>query len=837
MQTDTDPTLNAALELRELGFAIHWLHRKQKRPKGDDWQIAPVKNAAALASTYVYKDNVGVRLGEPSLLTDGTYLHVLDVDIRIPELHEEAVAALEALLPGVYSTLPMVKSGSGGSSFHLYFTSDKPFRSKRLAVSEGKHRDSEGRWHYDWEVELFGTGKQVVVPPSIHPITGNPYHWVREFEPFALQFGGNYLVPSETLARLAVVEHSDYEYEAVAPLDFKPGQLERILDDVPVSELHYDDWIRLGQAIHHQLGGSKEGFELWLHYTKQSAKFVGDKQIREMRRSKWPSFGRYRGRPVTMATVVQWAQEARIDALADEFDELEDLDDDSDQREDGTDFGGLFDDDAGECSPDTGDSVAAESKFDDSGASDPDAPIKWASLLDYTEEGAIKGTLHNITLIVENDPRTKSIIRKNVFAEKLVQAAAPGTKSTRKKAAKPTLQLVGEIWKLRDPINGDPWNDSKDALLRRVIEAPKTQGGYGLKVSDRDLVSAIEIVGSNNAFHPVRDYLRTLKWDGKPRMDKLFIDYVKTPDNAYYRAIARLTLVAGVVRVFEPGHKFDFAPILEGLQGRRKSTFIKILGKHWSAELDGDFADDRSMIEKMLGNWVMEIPELSAFGKAEVNHIKAFMSRQEDRARLAYDRRVTIFQRQCIFLGSTNDKKYLKDETGGRRFWPVECTLGPEEEIDTDTLDENIDQLWAEAYLEYLAMREKQPRGTLPLYLRDKDAVRISTLLQESRRVENNTDTMKGIIQEWLDKPEHTGNISDPAEGKPRSMTCAMEIWVECFGGTKKDFPYQQQTAINKALRTLNGWAESGQKRFTKGYGVQKAYVRVMEVQDEELSV
>jgi predicted P-loop ATPase len=531
--------------------------------------------------------------------------------------------------------------------------------------------------------------------------------------------------------------------------------------------------------------------------------------------------------------VVSWAQEARADAMAAEFEDLEDLDDTDGQRNNGSDaddFESLFGDSVDAGDRDAGGNGNAESDpySDDETESDnkPDLTLKWTSLLDLTEDGGIKGTLHNVTLIVQHDPRTTGIIRYNSFAEKLVQYGNVGVKaSKRKNAAKPTLQLSHTVWSQTDPINGDPWNDNRDAQLRRIIEAPKTQGGYGIKISDRDLSSAIDIVGSDNAFHPIREYLKGLTWDGVPRVEKLFIDYVKTPDNAYYREIARLTLIAGVTRVFEPGHKFDFAAILEGLQGRRKSTFIQVLGKHWSAELDGDFADDRAMIEKMLGAWLLEIPELSAFGKAEVNHIKAFMSRQEDRARLAYDRRVTIFRRQCIFMGSTNDKKYLKDETGGRRFWPVECTLGPDEEIDTERLEKNVDQLWAEAYLLYCQMRAEKPRGTLPLYIRNKDASRIAVSLQESRRLENATDNIKGVIKEWLDTPEHSGSIDD-VKPKRFDRTCTMQIWVECFKGDMKNFPYQNQTSINKALRSLEGWIEDGQRRFPK-YGRQKTYVRI----------
>lgn len=823
---DHQSILAAARELSDLGFSLHWLHRKQKRPKGDDWQNRPFQNFGLLSSGYAMGDNLGVRLGEPSRLGD-LYLHVIDADIRVASLADEADAALRELLPVNPDTLPLVRSGSGGASFHLYFVTDKPFRSKKLAQSDGKHRTDAGTWSRDWEIELFGTGKQVVLPPSIHP-SGKPYVWERPFDDFEFQFNDAYRIESDDLARLAVPDDATYEYESVSPLDFKAGVMERLLDDIEVSDLDYDDWLRLGQALHHQLGGTEEGFQLWLKHTERSTKHDGKNSTVRTMRMKWRSFGKYRGRPVTMATISQWAQEARLAALTEDLDDLDDLEDvddglrPSDSGESEDDFDGLFD-------SDNNDNRRAADSSDDGTSEDdpfkPDLTIKWQSLLDVNEEGGIKGTLHNITLIVENDPRTKDIIRWNAFADKLVQFGNPGTLKRRKKAAKPTIQLDGDIWRVRDPMNGDPWQDTKDALLRRMIEAPKTQGGYGIKVSDRDLVGAIEIAAARNAFHPVQEYLRGLSWDGQPRMERLFIDYLRTPDNAYYRNVARLTLVAAVTRVFEPGHKFDFCPILEGLQGRRKSTFINVLGRDWSAELDGDFADDRAMIEKMQGAWILEIPELSGFNKAEVNHIKAFMSRREDRARMAYARRPSIFLRQCIFMGSTNDDRYLKDETGGRRFWPVACTLSMDEEIDTDALARNVDQLWAEAYQAYVAMRAEQPYGTLPLYLRDKDAAKYALMMQESRRTETTGDVLAGRIEAWLNRQVYSGDISDGAPTL-RDITCCAQIWKECLGGDEKHYDTKQQYAIAAAMRKIKGWEQGGKHRFDS-YGQQRAYYRV----------
>lgn len=268
------------------GLALHYLHPRSKRPIGDDWQNKPTHTLAHLLAEYRQGYNLGVRLGEPSAVVGG-YLHAFDIDIRVPELADEAWAALVDLLPGIdLDALPCVASGSRGESRHLYFISEQAFRSKRLVVSEGKHRDSAGKWHLDWEVELFGSGKQVALPPSIHPDTGKPYLWERPFDLDGADMGIPItpIISAALLSELTEAFTADYAYEAVEPLTFKAGQLESELEDIDVSDLHYDDWIRLGQALHHQFGGSQVGFDLWLQHTNRSTKFTGEAQVREIDR-------------------------------------------------------------------------------------------------------------------------------------------------------------------------------------------------------------------------------------------------------------------------------------------------------------------------------------------------------------------------------------------------------------------------------------------------------------------------------------------------------------------------------------------------------------------------
>lgn len=799
--------------LRESGIALHWLRPKSKAPVADEWSSLPVASVAELQRSYVTGYNLGARLGEPSRSAVG-YWHVFDLDIRLEELADEAWAAFAKLFPGLNSeTLPCVVSGSGGESRHLWFVSDKPFFGKKLAVSDEKFRRfDKGRgkevWSYSWELELFGTGKQVVLPPSIHPDTGIPYHWLRSIDFDALDLGIAPFIPSATIEAIGAAETAQFAFETREPLEFKPGQMEADLALIPDDRIDdYADWVMLGQALHHQFGASDTGFDVWVEQSKRSPKFEAT-SLRDMR-AKWRGFGRNRRQPVTMGTIRAWAQEARSAALVEEFADLPDA----------------FEADAD--SDDNDDLLGGKPSSDGDFLSILDKPValEWPSLLDTNEEGAIKPTLHNVRLLVCNDPRIVGLPQLNEFTQEIVQRTTPGRKeSHRRNAAKPTLQLDGPIWRVEDRVNGDLWKDNRDFDIRSILEAPKTQGGYGVKVSDRDLNAAIVLAASRNTFHPVREYFERLTWDGRQRLDQLFVQYLKAPDDAYSRSTARLMMIAAVTRIFEPGAKFDHVVILEGLQGKRKSTFIRILAGEWFAELEGNWADTKQLVEVMQGKLILEIPELTGFSRADVRNIKAFISRQRDRVRLAYARRAGEFPRQSIFIGSTNDREYLKDDTGGRRFWPVECAA---DYIDTDHLQRNVDQLWAEAVAAYRALRGKQPQGTLPLYLQG-EAASLAERLQESRRVETVDDILAGRIEDWLNRPMHSGDVLDPSP-RLRNYTCIQQIWRECLGETRS-ITTTERAQIGGALRKISGWkAGVGTKRFEAPLGNQRFFIRVAE--------
>lgn len=800
--------------LIEAGASLHWLKPRSKAPAADEWSSAPVLDLDALIRKHQDGQNIGIRLGQPSKTPCG-YIHLLDVDIRDPDQADDAWAEVRNLLPEVDS-LPMVVSGSGGESRHVYFLTEKPLKSRKIAKSEGFSMVFDpkvGREvkKFDWEIDFFGTGKQVVLPPSIHPDTGLPYRWEREFDWDLFDLG---LAPVVDTSKWPVEGFEDEEEPSdddlfalvrAEPIDVTDDEVDSYLEDLPEEWVEdRETWLTVGAGLSHQYRGGEIGFKKWCDWSRQSEKF-------NLRDSKivWRSFKGAK-KPITFRSVIQAAQEVRLQrnlptvVLQEEDDPLADL--------------------LGSTSL----TVHVEKP-----AAKVNLIADWTSLMARNEEGAPTGSLHNAKLVIENDVRMFGCVAYNIFRNSIVIVQPPKQAyRDREHVKKPMVQLEGKIWEVSDPVNGTLWTDSHSAQVRLMIEAPKGQGGYGFKMTDRDLLQGLDIVATQNSYHPVRNYLDACAsaWDGKRRAETLFIDYLGCDDSPYHREAARLMLLGAVVRVFEPGHKFDFVPILEGIQGKRKSTFIRVLGRNWSSELAGDFHDQKAMIEQIQGSWIVEIPELQGFSKADTNVLKAWLSRQFDKGRLAYKKFTEDFPRQCIFIGSTNDEEYLRDHTGGRRFWPIRCQLPEGVEIDTDRLEREIDMIWAEAVLMYREMRRNCRLKELPLFLTSEEAKKEAAELQESRRVETATDSLAGEIQQWLDQPIGTDtgfdDLDPDAPKLYRNETCVAQIWAEMMGRPKGSANQMDTTKIGQALSRLKGWQRMRQRR-TKNYGHQRTYIRV----------
>jgi hypothetical protein len=301
------------------GFAIHWLKPRSKAPIGDDWSKKPVASLDALKQQYRDGMNVGVRLGKWSKI-DGKYLHCIDLDVRDADFAEEAWDCLKDLFKKVkISKFPIVISGSGGESRHIYFVTDREFPSKKLAYSDDRFVGKDGKKHRFWEIELFGTGKQVAIPPSIHPETGKKYRWERAFD---LEFDGLPLISSRIIEDL-VGESEEDELDSEI-LGITLEEAEETLRDLPLD--HWcddrDGWLHLGMALHHEFEGSSAAFKLWNKFSKKSEKYDGDVQ-----RQSWRHFKLGRKNPIRMATIIQAARDAHYRAelltIQDEFDDLE----------------------------------------------------------------------------------------------------------------------------------------------------------------------------------------------------------------------------------------------------------------------------------------------------------------------------------------------------------------------------------------------------------------------------------------------------------------------------------------------------------------------------------
>ncbi|TPN04485.1 VapE domain-containing protein [Mesorhizobium sp. B2-1-2] len=823
------PTLDSVLDsvrpLIQAGASLHWLVPFEKRPIETAWTKAPVQTEASLRASYRDNANIGIRLGEPSK-TEAGYLHVLDLDIRKPEFTDAAWAVVLSLWPDA-RLLPSVISGSGGESRHLYFLTDRPLRKKTLAQSEGFEKLWDERLQKfvvkrDWMIDLFGTGVQVVLPPSIHPDTKLPYRWERPLDLDMVAFGIGPIIPAETIegwgVQSSVVEPGDEEDELFdltrsEPMDLDAAQISDILKHIPNdgAGAHYDDYVQVGMALHHQFRGSNEGFERWCEWAKQSEKF--DAKNAALR---WRSFSQDSKNPVRMATLMQISANNKLKADLDLG-----LGDDFDKFDAPAVIPAKTDHDLSDL---LGGDPSPAAKSAESDPVDPD----WVSKLHRNEEGEIKSTLPNVALIVKSDQRMRHVAAFNQFRQEIVLIAEPKQAKKKRDSSHDPVNLTGEIWKVRDALNGDNWTDSHDTAIRHIIECKTQLKGYGIKVTDRDLRGAIDMSAQKRSFHPVKKLLASETWDGKPRVERLFIDYLGCDDNEYNRQAALMTFVGAVARVMRPGHKFDFVPILEGAQGKGKSTFIEILGLQWYNELTGDISDPKQMVEVMQGSWILEIGELSSMARAEVNDLKAFVSRTHDKVRLAWEKRAKEFPRQCIFIGSTNDREYLRDQTGGRRFWPIVCRL--EGQIDNPRLRREIMQVWAEA-LHIFRQMEEQYHGTLPLFLTDQAADQ-ALVMQESRRVESSEEMLAGKIGAWLEQPTGTDEDFDDLDPKTpktyRNETCVQQIWEEML---RRDgsVPHTESMKIGKAMLIV-GWPRTEgsvtAREINKKYGKCRVYVR-----------
>ena len=334
-------------------------------------------------------------------------------------------------------------------------------------------------------------------------------------------------------------------------------------------------------------------------------------------------------------------------------------------------------------------------------------------------------------------------------------------------------------------------------------------------------------------YHPIKEYFEGLpEWDGVVRAERVLIDYLGATDNEYVRAVTRKTLCAAVDRVFHPGKKFDNMTVLNGAQGIGKSTLITRLGGDWySDSLNISDMNDKTAAEKLQGYWILEIGELAGMKKADIDKVKAFISRQDDKYRASFGRRVTPHPRQCVFFGTTNSENgYLRDITGNRRFWNVKVPGGSDLKP-WDLTQEVVDQIWAEV----LCLVKKGEK----LYL-DADVEAMARIEQNAAMEQ---DEREGFVREYLDMllptnwdsldiykrqdyVRDTGDVTRPAGTVQREYVSNLEIWCECFGKRTEDIKPSDSYAIAAIMQRIETWEKTGGTKTSPIYGKQRVYRR-----------
>lgn len=421
---------------------------------------------------------------------------------------------------------------------------------------------------------------------------------------------------------------------------------------------------------------------------------------------------------------------------------------------------------------------------------------------DLDGKGNKQVTVNNFVNAFKSDPLLNGLLAYDMLKETIVFTRPSFTAKGSKK--------------------GDLVNDTDISIIKGRIE--RMHGIY----NDAKLNDAIEQVSSDNAFHPIKLYLESLTWDGVPRIDTFLVDYMGAEDNAYTREAFRKMLLAAVTRIYEPGRKFDTSLVFYSEQGVGKSTLIQRLSKGWFNDSLTNLSGKESY-EAIQFAWLVELAELSALRKSDVEAVKNFISKREDTYRGAYARRVKTHKRQCVFFGSTNDDEFLKDATGNRRFFPVEVKRTRKTRLIFEPeFDAIVDQLWAEAMEGYML-------GEALTLSDEAEAIAGGTREEFTERT-----PIQGLIEEYLDRlfPADyedrflaqrldflNGDLGEEGTETKNSFSL-IELWTEALGRRKDEYTVVKARELSNAVKALKGWKRDKQAR-QKIYGPQVIYRRV----------
>lgn len=458
---------------------------------------------------------------------------------------------------------------------------------------------------------------------------------------------------------------------------------------------------------------------------------------------------------------------------------------------------------------------AAADDFD--GLDDAELPEdyndEWKAELEYTKSGKLLCNIANIILILENDPALAGHIVHDLF--------------TGMDSAKDGLP-----WNK----NANQWTDTDDANLRVWLEKH-----YDITGKEK-IADALTAVLTRHSYHPIRDYLSGLTWDGVPRLDRIIIDYMGAEDSELNRAMSRKHFVAAVARVFNPGCKYDYCLIMSGAEGIGKSTLLRVMGGKWFNDSITTLEGKEGM-EQLRRAWMVELGELSSIKRSDVEQVKAHLSKQVDIYRAAYARRVLEHPRQCVFCGTTNEALFLKGDTGNRRFWVIPVVAELRKYRDwSEAIRRDRDQLWAEAVHYY-----KQGE---PLYLSEELEAQAKQRQQDFN--DDNDDPIVAMLDKYLntllpvnwdtmDIQARRSYLRDPdplqAEGTvKRDKVCAAEFICEQLGKDMADKDYKYLCRrVSKMIGDRPEWERvSSTKHAAKLYGTQRGFRRVEQPDEDD---
>lgn len=438
---------------------------------------------------------------------------------------------------------------------------------------------------------------------------------------------------------------------------------------------------------------------------------------------------------------------------------------------------------------------------------------EWKADLEYSKSGKLQCTIGNIILILENDPALRGHIVHDLFAG-----------------------YDGVVGGLPWNKNATQWTDTDDANLRVWLEK-----NYDITGKEK-IADALTAVLTRHSYHPIRDYLNGLTWDGTPRLERLIIDYIGAEDTELNRVMTRKHFTAAVTRVFKPGCKYDYCLVMTGPEGAGKSTLLNKMGGQWFND-SITTTEGKEGMDQLRRAWIIEMGELASIKRSDVESIKAYLSKRVDIYRAAYARRTAEHPRQCIFCGTTNEALFLKGDNGNRRFWiiAVDPTLRKYTAWQ-DAIDRDRDQLWAEA-VHYYKQGEK-------LYLDDR--LEAQAKQRQAEYNDDHDDPLADMLLNFLDAKLpadwETYDLSrrrawwrdpDPlnADGtETRTRVSAVEFICERMGRdmADKEFKYLARK-ISNLIKALPNWEKvSTTKHCQNLYGIQRGYRRIVEASSTE---